>query len=101
MSKAELDLAKVYVDSGRTEQAFELIRKLHANPAASQWEVARVEALAYYAKNDFATAEKLMENAIKEDPHDVNRIAVLAEFYRVIAYTSLREKNVSRSHPPL
>jgi Tfp pilus assembly protein PilF len=90
---AELNLAKVFVDSGRTDTALELIRKLRANPAASKWEVSRVEALAYYARNDFATAEKLMQDALKEDPHDENRVAILAEFYRVTAYTALRQAN--------
>src|SRR5208283_5598264 len=51
------------------------------------------EALAYYARNDFATAEKLMQDALKEDPHDENRVAILAEFYRVTAYTALRQAN--------
>ena len=90
---AELDLAKVYVDAGLTNRAMELIQKLRANPAASKWEVSRVEALAYYARNDFPTAERLMQNALKEDPNDERRVAILAEFYRVTAYAALREKN--------
>jgi tetratricopeptide (TPR) repeat protein len=92
-ASAELDLAKVFVDSGQTDKAMELIRKLHANPAASKWEISRVEALAYYAKNDFPTAERLMQDALKEDPRDEKRVAILAEFYRVTAYVSLREAN--------
>jgi len=90
---AELDLAKVFVDSGLVDRATELVRRLRANPAASRWEVSRVEALAYYARNDFPTAEKLMLDALKEDPHDEKRIAILAEFYRVTAYTALRQAN--------
>jgi tetratricopeptide (TPR) repeat protein len=89
---AELDLAKTFVDSGRPDQALDLIRKLRVNPAASPWEVSRVEALAYYAKNDFSTAEKLMRNALKENPNDEKRVGILAEFYRVTAYAALREK---------
>ena len=92
-ASAELDLAKVYVDSGQIDKAMEMIRKLRANPVASKWEVARVEALAYYAKNDFASAERLMQEAFKEDPRDPRRVYILAEFYRVTAYTALREKN--------
>ena len=34
-----------------------------------------------------------MQDALKEDPHDAKRIAILAEFYRVTAYAALREKN--------
>jgi tetratricopeptide (TPR) repeat protein len=90
---AELDLAKIYVDSGQIDKAMEMIRKLRANPAASKWEIARVEALAYYAKNDFSSAERLMQDAFKEDPRDPRRIYILAEFYRVTAYAALREKN--------
>jgi tetratricopeptide (TPR) repeat protein len=90
---AELDLAKVFVDSGQVDKAMELVRKLHANPAAGKWEVSRVEALAYFAKNDFPTAEMLMQDALREDPHDEKRVAILAEFYRVTAYTALRQAN--------
>ncbi len=92
-ASAELDLAKVFVDSGLTDRAIELVRKLRANPAANKWEVSRVEALAYYARNDFPSAERLMQDALKEDPHDENRVAILAEFYRVTAYAALREAN--------
>ena len=92
-ASAELDLAKVFVDSGQTDRAIELVRKLRANPAANKWEVSRVEALAYYARNDFPSAERLMQDALKEDPHDENRVAILAEFYRVTAYAALREAN--------
>ena len=96
-ASAELDLAKVFVDSGQIDRAMELIRKLRANPAASKWEVSRVEALAYYARNDFPSAERLMQDALKEDPHDERRIAILAEFYRVTAYTALRQTNASEA----
>ncbi len=94
---AELDLAKVFVDSGQIDRAMELIRKLRANPAASKWEVSRVEALAYYARNDFPSAERLMQDALKEDPRDERRVAIMAEFYRVTAYTSLRQTNASEA----
>jgi tetratricopeptide (TPR) repeat protein len=92
---AELDLAKVFVDMGAPDKAIELVRKLHVDPSANKWDVARVEALAYYAKNDFPTAEKLMQNALKESPRDENRVAILADFYRVTAYTALKEMNAS------
>jgi tetratricopeptide (TPR) repeat protein len=92
---AELDLAKVFVDLGAPDKAIELVHKLRADPSASKWDVARVEALAYYAKNDFPTAEKLMQNALKESPADESRVAILAEFYRVTAYTALKEMNAS------
>jgi tetratricopeptide (TPR) repeat protein len=94
---AELDLAKVFVDAGMTNKAFEMIRKLHDNPAANKWEVTRVEALAYYAKKDYPSAERLMKDALKENPHDENRLAILGEFYRVTAYVALHEKNESEA----
>jgi tetratricopeptide (TPR) repeat protein len=76
----------------------EMIRKLRGNPAASRWEIARVEALAYYAKNDYTSAERLMQDAIKEDPNNPRRVAILAEFYRVTAYTALRQKNAAEAN---
>ena len=96
--KAEMDLAKVLVDAGQTDRAMEMIRKLRGNPAASRWEIARVEALAYYAKNDYTSAERLMQDAIKEDPNNPRRVAILAEFYRVTAYTALRQKNAAEAN---
>ena len=93
---AELDLAKTYVDMGQPDKAIAMVQKLRANPNAKKWDVSRVEALAYYAKNDFATAEKLMQIAVKEDPNDEGRIAILADFYRVTAYAALKEMNSSK-----
>lgn len=92
---AQLDLAKTLVDLGAPDKAIDLARKLQANPSANKWDVARVEALAYYAKDDFPAAEKLMQNALKEDPRDENRVGILADFYRVTAYTALKEMNAS------
>jgi tetratricopeptide (TPR) repeat protein len=92
---AELDLAKTYVDWGLSDKALGLVQKLRANPAASRWEVSRVEALAYYAKNDFPTAEKILVDALQEDPQDENRVSILAEFYRKSAYTAMRDANVA------
>jgi len=38
-----------------------------------------------------------MQDALKEDPHDERRVAILAEFYRVTAYTALRQTNASEA----
>jgi tetratricopeptide (TPR) repeat protein len=95
---AELDLAKVYVDTRQVDKAMDLIRKLRANPGASRWEITRVEALAYFAKGDFPSAERLMQDALKEDPHDLKRVSILAEFYRVTAYSALQEKNPNEAN---
>jgi tetratricopeptide (TPR) repeat protein len=88
---AELDMTKTFVDWGLPDKAIDWVRKLRANPAVKRWDVARVEALAYYAKNDFPTAEKLMVSALQESPSDENRVEILAEFYRVTGEAALRE----------
>jgi predicted Zn-dependent protease len=90
---SELDLAKTYVDSGRPDKALDTIKILKANPKADRWEVARVEALAYFAKKDTATAERLMKEALASSPDDPKRLGILSEFYRVSGYAALREKN--------
>jgi tetratricopeptide (TPR) repeat protein len=92
-ASAELDLAKTFVDWGLADRALEFVHKLRANPTVNNWEVSRVEALAYYAKNDFPTAEKLLQDALKDDPHNASRVSIMAEFYRVTGYTALREAN--------
>jgi tetratricopeptide (TPR) repeat protein len=92
-ANAQLDLAKTFVDWGASDKAIEMVHKLRDNPAANKWEVSRVEALAYYARNDFPSAERLMLEAFKENPHDEKRVVILAEFYRVTAETALRQAN--------
>lgn len=88
---AELDMTKTFVDWGLPDKALQWVVKLRANPAVKRWDVSRVEALAYYAKNDFPTAEKLMVSALQESPSDENRVQILAEFYRVTGEAALRE----------
>jgi tetratricopeptide (TPR) repeat protein len=89
---ALLDLAKTFVDWRLPDKAFDVIRQLHASPAADKWEVTRVEALAYYTKGDFATAEQLLRKALQENPSDEGRINILADFYRASAIDILRAK---------
>jgi tetratricopeptide (TPR) repeat protein len=89
---AELDLAKTFVDSRLPDRAMELVRKIQPNSVVTPWEITRVEALAYLGKNDFGSAEKLLLNALKENPQDENRVAILAEFYRATGNTALRER---------
>ena len=90
---AELDLAKTFVDWGEPDRAIEEIVKLRANPAANKWDVSRVEALAYLGKNNFPAAEKILLSAFQENQHDEARVSILAEFYRVTAYSALRSAN--------
>jgi len=95
-ASAALDLAKTFVDWKAPDKAIELVRKLRNNPAANKWEVARVEALAYYAKQDFPTAEKLLLAAFQESSRDANHVAVMAEFYRLSAYNAVHDANEAR-----
>ncbi len=88
---AQLDMTKTFVDWGLQDKALEWVKKLRANPAIKRWDISRVEALAYYNKNDYPTAERLMLNALAEDPKDINRVSVLAEFYRVTAEAAMRQ----------
>lgn len=90
--EAELDMAKVFVDMNLPDKAREFIRKLRANPKADQWEVTRIEALTYYAKDDYGSAEQLMREGLKGDPQNVRRVAVMAEFYRVTAYAAMKKR---------
>lgn len=92
---AELDLAKTFVDWRKPDKALALVAKLRSNPAADKWEVSRVEALSYLGKQDYPTAERLLQAALREKPADMNRITTVAEFYRVTAYDALRQANLA------
>jgi tetratricopeptide (TPR) repeat protein len=82
-AEAQLAMAKTYVDLHQPAKALELIRELRKTSKISAWELTRCEALAYMGEADYAMAEKVLRNAIKDDPNDENRVATLAEFYRV------------------
>jgi tetratricopeptide (TPR) repeat protein len=88
---AELDMTKTFVDWGLPDKALEWVRKLRANPTIKEWDVARLEALAYYNKNDYPMTEKLMIHALEEKPRDINRVTVLAEFYRKTGEVALQQ----------
>jgi len=82
-AEAQLAMAKTYTDLRQPAKALDLIRKLRVSSRITPWELDRCEASAYMAKGDDATAEKLLRNDIRSDPNDENRIATLAEFYRI------------------
>jgi len=82
-AEAQLGMAKTYTDLRQPGKALELIHKLRVSSRISPWELDRCEVSAYMAKGDDATAEKLLRNEIRADPNDENRVATLAEFYRV------------------
>jgi tetratricopeptide (TPR) repeat protein len=82
-AEAQLAMAKTYTDHHQPAKALYLLHKLRISSRISSWELARCEASAYMASGDDATAEKVLLNAIQADPKDENRIATLADFYRV------------------
>jgi tetratricopeptide (TPR) repeat protein len=81
--EAELAMAKTYTDLRQPAKALDLIHKIRFSPRVSAWELARCEASAYMIKGDYATAEKVLRDAIHADPNDENRVATLADFYHV------------------
>ena len=95
---AELDLAKTYVDMGLLDPALNLIRAIPDATSSFGYMVnplerARVEALAYAKKNDFAQADKLLTEAHAKNPKDAGFVRVMAEFYRLMGYSVLRESS--------
>jgi thioredoxin-like negative regulator of GroEL len=88
---AELDLAKIYIELGWVDGALSLIKTLHEQSPLNPLELARVEALAYAKKNDFAQADRLLTEAHNRYSKDANFPGVMAEFYRLMGYSALRE----------
>jgi tetratricopeptide (TPR) repeat protein len=80
---AQLAMAKTYADHYQPAKALELIQKLRLSSHVSPWELDRCEASAYMAKGDDVMAEKVLRAAVLADPKDENRVATLADFYRV------------------
>jgi predicted Zn-dependent protease len=95
---AEMAMAKTYVDLREPAKSLEMIRKLRGSPKIGAWELARCEALAHMVNKDFALAEKVLRNAIQADPNDANRIATLAEFYRVRGLDFGRERKEAEAN---
>jgi tetratricopeptide (TPR) repeat protein len=88
---AELGLAKTFVDIDRPDRALQLIGQLRAHSNLDPDEVIRVEAIAYYKKNQYEQAEKVLQEAHQQDPKDENRLGILIEFYRTTAYVALEQ----------
>ncbi len=88
---AELGLAKTYVDIEQPDRALQFLAQLHARSNFDPDEVARIEAIAYYKKNQYERAEKLLLDAHQQDPKDENRLGILIEFYRKTAYVALEQ----------
>jgi tetratricopeptide (TPR) repeat protein len=95
--EARLAMAKTYVDLRQPAKALELVRELRKTSKIPVWELARCEATAYMAATNYATAEKVLRNAIKEDPNDENRVATLAEYYRLRGLQCMYENKTNEA----
>jgi tetratricopeptide (TPR) repeat protein len=87
----ELDLANTYIDMGLVDAAFALIRDMREHSKGDPLELAGVEALAYLARNNFAQADQLLDDAHSKNPKDAKFSGVMAEFYRLMGNRMLRE----------
>jgi tetratricopeptide (TPR) repeat protein len=85
--QARLGLAKTYIDLRQPDEALKLTQQLREDEKTAllddglQFELLRTEALAYLAKNDFSTAEKMLLAAQKEKPKNENRAVLLTQLY--------------------
>jgi tetratricopeptide (TPR) repeat protein len=91
--QGELEMAKIYGALRQPAKALDLVRQLRGSTNVSSWEVARCEAVADLANHDFTAAEKVLSDAIRQDPNDENRAATLADLYRSRAMDELRRHN--------
>lgn len=97
--EAQLAMAKTYVDMDMPDQGLTIVEQTRAHATAeSADEITRVEALAYMAKQDYAHAEEMLKTAAtKNDNATGNRLAMLAEYYRVRGYNNLRNKKAAEA----
>ena len=93
----ELSLAKIYVDLGLGDAALHLIGDVEGRFTGNSLELVRVKTLAYIKKNDFAAADKLLTDEHTRSPRDDTLVKMMAEFYRLIGYSVLRE---AKQNPP-
>ncbi|HXR07898.1 MAG TPA: DUF2723 domain-containing protein [Candidatus Acidoferrum sp.] len=87
----ELDLANTYIDMGLVDAAFVLIKDVRERSAGNPLGLVGVEVLGYLARNDFARADKLLEDAHAQNPKDDKFDGVMAEIYRLMGNRALRE----------
>ncbi len=84
---ARIGLAKTYIELQRADAALQLIAQLRNDSKTlslntnAELELLRVESLAYLAKNDFPTAEKILLTASQQKPDDETHLALLTQFY--------------------
>ena len=90
--EAQLAIAKTDVDLGKPAEALALLRKLRGATNISPWDLARCEALAHMDSRDYSAAEQILRDAVRADPSDENRVATLADYYRVRGLEASRQR---------
>lgn len=90
-SQAELDMAKTYADRGKLDKVNSLVVKLRSNPKVNQWDLTRIQAMAYLTVGSNFTAESLLKSAVKADPNDERRVGTLADLYGRFGYEELHQ----------
>ena len=81
-AEAELDLAKTYIDLGLSDAGLILLQDIRGRATGDPAEIARVEALAYANKNDFAQTDRILMETRQKYPKDQRLPGWMAEFYR-------------------
>ncbi len=89
-SMGELDLAKIYIDLKLIDPALRYIDDLRGRSAGAPLELLRVETLAYFTKNDFARADKILTDECAKNPNNDDVVKMMTEFYRLMGYEVLR-----------
>jgi tetratricopeptide (TPR) repeat protein len=91
---ALLDMAKTYADRGKVEKVIELVDKLRSSPKIKEWELVRVQAMAYVAVGSNSVAETMLKRAIKEDPTDSVRVGTMADVDTRFGRTAARQNKL-------
>jgi tetratricopeptide (TPR) repeat protein len=78
---------------GLVDAGLGIIKGIPEGATGNPLEVARMEALAYFKKNDFARAELLLTAARAKSPKDADFCGVTAQFYRIMGYAALSKSN--------
>jgi tetratricopeptide (TPR) repeat protein len=81
-AEAGLAMAKCYITLHQPAKTLALVRQLRGSTNVSAWDLDRCEAVACMAAQDYASAEKILRDALRQAPNDANRPGALAEFYR-------------------
>ncbi len=92
-TEAELELARTYVNLGLSDAGLTLIQDLRARAVGDPVEVASVEALAYFYKNDFVQTDKILTETRQKHPKDERLPGWMAEFYGRMGGSILNRSN--------